>query len=181
MPSGFDPNKPATGSFLDSAEMRGQLRALLSFEGDWDSGTTYRRHAIVKHNGTTYVSLQNDNSGNEPPASGWWELLGGGAGGMFAEHDNGHSGSAMDIDWSISPFQLVTLTANCVFTFLPPSTAGKLLLRVIQGDAYQPTFPSLLPAGVAPPATGSNGAVDIFEFYYNGTDYYLINAVFDLQ
>jgi hypothetical protein len=93
------------------------------------------------------------------------------------EHDNGSSGAADTIDWNNGQKQLSTLSANCTYTFTPPSSGvGNFLLRVVQGaGGFTITWPSSVkwPGGTAPDLSSQTGGeVNVFSFYYNGTDYY---------
>jgi len=93
-----------------------------------------------------------------------------------SEVDNGNSGAADTINWTAGNKQKSTLTDDCTFTFVEPSGACNLILKLVQdatgsrtvtwpGDVYWP-------AGTAPTLTTDADGVDIIAFYYDGTDFY---------
>jgi hypothetical protein len=47
----------------------------MSFDGAWDGGTTYDSLDVVSFNGSSYVSLVDGNTGNQPDSSADWALL----------------------------------------------------------------------------------------------------------
>lgn len=78
------------------------------------------------------------------------------------------SGAAVTIpDVTSSTVHLVTLTANCTFTF-PSATPGKsFTVRLTFGaSAYNVTWPSSVrwPSGIAPTLTQTSGRQDLFSF-----------------
>lgn len=93
-----------------------------------------------------------------------------------AEFSNGNSGAAATIDFTKAQKQVITLTANCTFTFTAPNGPGNFLLRLVQDGTGGRTV--AWPAAVkwvgaaAPPLTTGANAVDIVSLYYNGTNYY---------
>jgi hypothetical protein len=93
-----------------------------------------------------------------------------------AEHDNGDSGSADTIDWSVGNKQKSTLTDNCEFTFTAPGGTCNLLLRLIQDGTggHTVTWPLavLWADSTAPTLSTDPNAIDIIAFYYDGTNYY---------
>jgi hypothetical protein len=91
------------------------------------------------------------------------------------ETDSGNSGTSKTIDWSANSAQKSTLTGSVTYTFSNPQTGGAYVLRVIQGSGpYTITWPATVkwPAGTAPTITTTNGHMDLFNFYWDGTDYY---------
>jgi Collagen triple helix repeat (20 copies) len=54
---------------------QGPQGASMSFGGDWDNGTTYAALQVVTYNGSSYVSLIDDNTGNQPDSSADWALI----------------------------------------------------------------------------------------------------------
>jgi len=51
-----------------------------TFQGLWDSGTTYAQDDLVRYDGSLYVSLQDSNTNNTPPDNppgedSWWSLV----------------------------------------------------------------------------------------------------------
>ena len=92
------------------------------------------------------------------------------------EFDNGNSGAADTIDWTVGNKQKTTLTDNCTFTFTAPTGPCNVVLKVVQGGAgsFAPVWPDTVkwPAGVEPYWSVAVGAVDIIAFYFDGTNYY---------
>lgn len=98
------------------------------------------------------------------------------------EVDNGNSGAAKTIDWTTGNKQKVTLTADCTFTFTAPAGACNLVLRLIQDGSGNrtPTFPATCrwpDGGTLPAWSTAGGAIDLLEIYYNGTNYYCVEAL----
>ncbi|HWA29097.1 MAG TPA: hypothetical protein VG734_25835 [Lacunisphaera sp.] len=97
-----------------------------------------------------------------------------------SEIDDGNSGTADTIDWSAGGAHKSTLTGNCTYTFTSPGGVTSLVLKVVQGSGpYTVTWPATVKwaAGVAPTLSIANGAVDIFSFYFDGTNYYGAQSV----
>ncbi len=97
----------------------------------------------------------------------------------FTETDNGNSSTADTIDWTLSNKQKSTLTGNVTYTFTAPGGPCNLVLKVIQGAGpYTITWPAavLWPGNIDPIISTGNAAVDIFTFYYDGTNYYGLAA-----
>lgn len=91
------------------------------------------------------------------------------------ETDSGNSGTSKTIDWSANSAQKSTLTGNVTYTFSNPVTGGAYVLRVIQGSGpYTITWPATVkwPANTAPTITTTNAHMDLFNFYWDGTDYF---------
>jgi len=93
-----------------------------------------------------------------------------------SEVDNGNSGAADTIDWTIGNKQKSTLTDDCTFTFTDPSGPCNLVLKLIHevsGGALV-TWPDTVKwvDGVPPILTNEIGAIDIICFYYDGTNYF---------
>jgi hypothetical protein len=67
----------------------------MSFDGAWDGGTTYNTLDVVSFNGSSYVSLSDDNTGNQPDSSAEWALLAqkGDTGAQGAQGDAGPQGA----------------------------------------------------------------------------------------
>jgi len=93
-----------------------------------------------------------------------------------AEFDNGNSGAADTIDWTVGNKQKSTLTGNCTYTFTAPSGPCNLVLKVVQDGtgSRTVTWPGTVKwsGGTAPTLTTSADAIDIITFYYDGTNYY---------
>lgn len=100
------------------------------------------------------------------------------------EIDDGNSGSSDTIDWNEGSFHKSTLTANCTYTFIAPNHVGVLVLRVIQDSTPRTiTWPStvLWPGNIDPILSQTNGSIDLFTFFWNGTNYFSLGAHFNLS
>ncbi len=89
--------------------------------------------------------------------------------------DDGNSSTADTIDFSAGNVHKSTLTGTCTYTFTAPPTGSVVILKVVQGSGpYTVTWPMTVkwPGGTAPTLTTTNGHVDIFTFYWDGTDYF---------
>ena len=88
------------------------------------------------------------------------------------EIDDDNSGAAKTIDLSAGPYHLLTLTADCTLTIIPPDIARSWQLRVINGNGggWDITWPAGTRApGGAILLTGSAGSEDIISGFWNGT------------
>jgi hypothetical protein len=94
----------------------------------------------------------------------------------FTETDNGNSGTADTIDWTLSNKQRSTLTGNVTFTFTAPPGPCSLVLKLIQDatGTRTVTWPATVhwSGGTAPTLTTTAAKVDIVTFYYDGTTYF---------
>lgn len=94
----------------------------------------------------------------------------------FTETDNGNSGTADTIDWTLSNKQKSTLTGNCTFTFTAPTGPCSLVLKLVQDGTgtRTVTWPAAVhwSGGTAPTLTTTINKVDIITFYYDGTTYF---------
>lgn len=94
----------------------------------------------------------------------------------FTETDNGNSGTADTIDWTISNKQKSTLTGNCTFTFTAPPGPCNLILKLVQDATGSRTvvWPAAVKwsGGTAPTLTTTLNKVDIISFYWDGTSYF---------
>jgi len=92
------------------------------------------------------------------------------------EVDNGDSGAADTIAWAAGNCQKSTLTDNCTFTFTAPNGVGMLTLKLIQDGtgSRAVTWPgTVIWSPLAPPVLQTApAAVDIIQFYHDGTEYY---------
>lgn len=92
-----------------------------------------------------------------------------------SEVDDGNSSTADTIDWSAGSAHKSTLTGNCTYTFSNPVTGGAYVLRVLTGaGSFTVTWPAAVKwaGGVAPTITTTASRMDLFNFYYDGTNYY---------
>lgn len=94
----------------------------------------------------------------------------------FTETDNGNSGTADTIDWTLSNKQKSTLTGNCTFTFTAPPGPCSLVLKLVQDGtgSRTVTWPAAVhwSGGTAPTLTTTASKVDIITFYYDGSTYF---------
>lgn len=86
------------------------------------------------------------------------------------------SGTTQIIDWSSGSSQIVDssgTTGTLVLTFSNSVSGGRYVMEAIGKTARIWTFPATVKwaGGVAPTVTATNGAIDMFEFYYDGTIY----------
>lgn len=84
--------------------------------------------------------------------------------------------TAFTVDLANGSIQKLTTSGNCTIT-LPSSVAGKsYVIMVVYGGTHTLTWSggSTLkwPGGVTPGATSSNGKIDIFSFFCDGTNTY---------
>lgn len=93
-----------------------------------------------------------------------------------AEVDNGNSGAADTIDWTAGNKQKSTLTADCTYSFTPPSGACNLLFRITNdvAGAHDITWPGNVTwLGTEPTWTdGGATATIIVALYYDGAFYW---------
>lgn len=96
------------------------------------------------------------------------------------EVDDGNADTTETIDWTTANFHKSTLTANCTYTFTAPSGATTLIMKLVNGGAFTPTWPATVKwAGGTEPSWTASGT-DVLSFYYDGTNYYGA-AILDLQ
>ena len=93
----------------------------------------------------------------------------------FVETDNGNSGTADTIDWTLSNKQKSTLTGNVTYTFTAPGGPASLILKVLTGaGSFTATWPAAVKwaGGTAPTITTTASRMDLICFYYDGTNYW---------
>jgi len=89
-----------------------------------------------------------------------------------AETDDGESGATDTIDWTAGNKHKSSLSENCTYTFTSPSGPANLILKLVNGGAFTPTWPAtVLWVGGAEPSWTASGT-DITAFYWDGTNYY---------
>ena len=117
--------------------------------------------------GDTIANLFHVDAGND-------EVIFGAFVGFAVEYDNGNSGNAKTIDWGKSNKQTITMTDDCTFTFTAPGNKGNMLLKVTTANSKVITFPGTVkwPGGVKPTASTGVADVDIYTWYFDGTNYY---------
>ena len=92
-------------------------------------------------------------------------------------HDNGNSGTAKTIDWTVSNIQGLTTTESCVASFVDPRTPGTVTL-IITHDTSDYSFIYTWPASVVWPretsfvTTNTSSAIDVISFLWDGIRYY---------
>jgi hypothetical protein len=92
-----------------------------------------------------------------------------------SEVDDGNSSTADTIDWSAGSAHKSTLTGNVTYTFSNPVTGGSYVLRVLSGaGGFTVTWPATVKwyGGVTPTVTSTASRMDLFNFYWDGTNYY---------
>jgi hypothetical protein len=92
-----------------------------------------------------------------------------------SEVDDGNSSTADTIDWSAGSAHKSTLTGSCTYTFSNPVTGGSYVLRVLTGaGSFTVTWPATVKwtGGSTPTVTATASRMDLFSFYYDGTNYY---------
>jgi len=117
--------------------------------------------------GDTITNLLQVDAGND-------EVIFGAFAGFAVEFDNGNSGAAITIDWGKSNKQTIAMTADCVFTFTAPGNKGNVLLKVTTANSKVITFPGTVkwPGGTKPTASTGAADIDIYTFYFDGTNFY---------
>jgi hypothetical protein len=117
--------------------------------------------------GDTIANLLQTDAGND-------EVIFGAFAGFAVEYANGNSGANKTIDWGKSNKQSLVMTAACALTFTAPGQKGNLLLKCTTVNNYALTFPAEVkwPAGTKPTQSTGAADVDIYSFYYDGTNYY---------
>ena len=117
--------------------------------------------------GDTITNLFQVDAGND-------EVIFGAFAGFAVEFDNGNSGNAKTIDWGKSNKQTIAMTDDCTFTFTAPGNKGNVLLKATTANSKVITFPGTVkwPGGTKPTASTGAADVDIYTFYFDGTNYY---------
>ena len=98
-----------------------------------------------------------------------------------SEINDGNSGAADTINFSLGSYHKSILTGNVTYTFTAPSVPCIVQLKVVQGAGpYTATWPASVKwaGGIAPLLTPTSGATDIFTFYYDGAYYWQKGAQF---
>lgn len=95
-----------------------------------------------------------------------------------AEYDNGNSGASKTIDWANGVYQKIAISETTTLTFTAPAYGvARLQLKCTNGGAFTvalPTYKS--PGAEAFVMTSGNGKIDILNFYFDGTTYFLLPA-----
>lgn len=106
-----------------------------------------------------------------------FDLLGARTIGTSQEFDNGASGAAATVQWSIAQQQSMTLTANCTLAFgSAPAGVCIVRLRLVQDGAggRTVTWPAAVKwqGGGAPALSTAPGSEDVVALYWDGSAYY---------
>jgi hypothetical protein len=89
-------------------------------------------------------------------------------------YDNGNSGSSITINWANGDRQKLTMSAACTISFSGALSGQVLLLYLVENGTggFTPSFPTLKwPQGSAGTATTTAGAINLYAFFYDGTNY----------
>ena len=91
----YDSIKPSTFTESEESELKELLKGKnrLTWKGQWSNGTTYAKADAVRWKGSSYISTEDSNTGQEPSgeSSPGWELLAG-EGGQGPEGKQGPAG-----------------------------------------------------------------------------------------
>jgi hypothetical protein len=94
---------------------------------------------------------------------------------VYGEYDNGNSSTAKQIDWAKGDRQKLTITGDaCAITFTGAIAGQTLTLRLVEdGSGHTAhTWPTLKwPLGSAGTPTLTASAINLYIFYYDGTNY----------
>ncbi len=92
----------------------------------------------------------------------------------FREFDNGVTGAAKTIDWTVGLRQRVVVSSNCTASFTAPAGPANLLLKLGQNGAFPIAWPATVKwnDGIIPTTATTSGTIHIVTFYYDGTNYF---------
>jgi len=175
---------------LEAAIRKFATPTSLNPRGVWDARETYQKLDVVSLNGTSWISLVNDNS--EKPGKGaknWMILAARGAsaggGGTDLSEPNLHTiTTAAALDWSPFTRPVAQVTLNQVghtFTFEGGASiarlAGRSFILFVRQDATGSrtvTFPAsvIWPFGTAPTLTTTGSRTDVISFVSDGVKIY---------
>ncbi len=153
----FDPNGVATITVLWGVIT--QVSVMGEWKGPWDSGATYQTGDAVQFEGSSFISLQDENTANTPDVGGtdWWDLValkgddgtpgtGVPAGGATGQVLTKASNADYDTDWEDIPQPLTTIGDLLAFdgdpVRLPVGSDGDVLTAdsgETTGLAWAPT------------------------------------------
>ena len=128
-----------------------QVSIMGTWRGPWDNSATYEMGDGVEHEGSSYISLQDDNTGNEPEVGGtdFWDLMalkgadgdpgvGVPAGGTTGQVLTKLSDTDYDTDWENIPQPLTTVGDLLAYDGNPvrlPVGANDSVLTADSGEA----------------------------------------------
>ncbi len=85
------------------------------------------------------------------------------------------AGTTQTVDWTSGCSQTIdaaSTTGTLVLTFSNPTNGGRYILKTLGKTGRVWTMPtSLWAGGVKPTVTAVDGAIDVFQFIYDGTNY----------
>jgi hypothetical protein len=129
-----------------------QVSVMSEWRGPWDVGSTYDLGNGVEHEGSSYISLQDDNVGNEPDVMGtdFWDLMalkgadgdpgvGVPAGGTTGQVLSKTSDTDYDTEWSDIPQPLTTVGDLLAFDGDPVRLPVGSDDDVLTADSAEPT------------------------------------------
>jgi len=100
-------------------------------------------------------------------------------------HLNGNGGAAATINWANGNEQAITLTADCTLTFTNPKTPQMFRLITTQdvGGGHAISWPAgtMSVGGVKPAPTAAGGSVDMFDVFWDGTNYIVDLVMADIK
>lgn len=98
-----------------------------------------------------------------------------------ANYSAGNSSTALTVNWNNGAAQHVTLTGNCTFTFSNPRAGSAYVLRLLQDatGSRLVTWPAAVKwtGAIAPTLSTTAAAIDLINFYYDGTSYLGTSAI----
>lgn len=134
-------------------------------------------------------TLQVDQGGTGLTSISNGEIISGGASNTFnrvlafSSESSGECNGNMNVDWSDSLNQDITLTGDCIIDFVNPNVPSSRLQLIIRQDgtgnhdvSFDAGLSVLTPNGNVFENTQDANSVDIASFYFNGSDYFLIPA-----
>lgn len=82
--------------------------------------------------------------------------------------------SSVSVNWDDSPAQYMDMEGNVHLELENGQSGQAYVLKVENGGSFTMTFASniLWPGGTAPTITTGDGAIDLLNFYCDGTNYY---------
>jgi hypothetical protein len=120
-----------------------QISIMGEWKGPWDMSANYALGDTVQFDGSSYISLQDDNSGNTPDPGGtaWWDLValkgdpgtGVPAGGTTGQVLTKVSDADFDVDWEDIP-EVLTTKGDLETVSLSGSPAAASIVRFPVGS-----------------------------------------------
>ena len=152
----------------------------------YDSGFNYQTDAIAGLGGKIYISLQDNNLGNDPATEPtWWEEFSGGGGGLDKTFQTITEAATIAFNAATSVNGSVTLTASRILGNITNAVAGEIhCVKVAQGGtgSYTLTYGNQykFSGGILPILSATVGAVDLLFFLaVSATEFHLVNIIPD--